>query len=108
MSKEALARRVGLPTFTLTKTCESSDPNSIRRVISTESDAVTYYCKAITVPTIGPFNCNNLPIVVDANGAPWRESCLFILSRLENAIGHANMKTFVGIVDDLAAFLGRH
>jgi integrase len=104
MSKEALARRVGLPTFTLTKTCESSDPNSIRRVISTESDAVTYYCKAITVPTIGPFNCNNLPIVVDANGAPWREACLFILSRLENAIGHANMKTFVGIADDLAAF----
>jgi integrase len=104
MTKETLARRVGLPTFTLTKTCESSDPNSIPRVISTTSSAVTYYCKPITVPTVGPLNCNNLQIVVDANGAPWREACLYILSRFESVVGHANMKTFVGIADDLAAF----
>lgn len=104
MTKETLARRVGLPTFTLTKTCESSDPNSIPQVISTTSSAVTYYCKPITVPTVGPLNCNNLQIVVDANGAPWREACLYILSRFESVVGHANMKTFVGIADDLAAF----
>ena len=104
MTKETLARRVGLPTFTLTKTCESSDPNSIPRVISTTSSAVTYYCKPITVPTVGPLNCNNLQIVVDANGAPWREACLYLLSRFESVVGRANMKTFVGIADDLAAF----
>lgn len=104
MTIEAKARRLALPSFTLTQTCGVNDPGAIKRIIPTSNGEVTYYYRQISVPVVGSYSYNNFQIVVDHRGAPWREACLYILSRLEGSIGRSGMKTFIVIGGDIAEF----
>ncbi len=93
------ARRVILPTFLLTEVCDKHDDGAISQTIPTTSstNVTTYYTK-----TVGD-GYNRLPVVLQGNGAPWQEACLYILSRLESAY-RPHMSTYSSIADDLTHF----
>lgn len=46
---------------------------------------------------------NLYPVVLDANGVPWAEANMYLLSRIEDAV-EPNMSTYSGIADGLGAF----
>jgi len=100
------ARRIALPVFTLTETCKKNSPRAARREVQAGNQCPVqeYFYRPVAARGENLGSYNNLQIVVDGNGAPWREACLYILSRLENSFGRASMKTYAGIADDLAAY----
>lgn len=107
---ESVSRKVVLPAFTLTEICKESDPGAVTRkiLLTSVTDPHTYYYRPIHRPVVfgkrsESYNYNLMPVVVDGSGALWRETNLYILSRLEGAAS-PSMATYSGIADDLAAF----
>jgi hypothetical protein len=104
------ARRVILPSFTLTTTCDASDPEAVSVTIPrlNGKSPYTYYRRSVLKPfgwsdNQNTYSYNRLPIILKGDGSPWTEANLYILSRLESDINH-NISTYHVISDDLSAY----
>lgn len=104
------ARKLVLPSFTLTEVCEATADNSTF-VSFPKNHADTlpgYHLRPINRTNHfskrgNTYSYNLMPVVVDGQGALWTEANLYLLSRLDAAIS-PNMASYHSIADDLAAF----
>src|ERR1700722_4468557 len=86
------AKKVVLPRFILTELSDASDQEATRIASALEP----YYSRPKLVPAEGKrrdgkpnwvkHQFNLFPVVLDASGAPWAETVIYLLSRLENAL----------------------
>lgn len=103
------AKKIVLPTFTLTEVCEEHDEGAVRRTIENkDGECVVYYFRPTQRPfeyeATGPtYQYNVMPVVTNSTGAPWHEANLYILSKLEHVFV-PKMPTYHSIADDLTAF----
>lgn len=101
-----LRRKVLLPVFRLTETCEESDPLGFKREIKQGKgrEAFTYYCRPVAEPhSEALINYNLFPIPLDRAGKPWGLATNFLLARLEGE-SRPNMVSYLSRADDLGAF----
>lgn len=99
-------RKILIPAFTLTETCDAGDPRAIERTIPSQGGRkfFRYYFRNV----VNPFDrtqssYNLLPVILDKRSVPWELGTLFIFDRLE-AESFPNMVTIKSLADDLGAF----
>jgi integrase len=104
------AKTVVLPSFSLTETCDEEDDGSTKVVIPkiTGADSRTYFRRNLcagnrSIICSDAYRYNFFPIVLCADGSPWKEGNLFILSILEGFINPV-MATVQSIASDLADY----
>jgi integrase len=99
---EESAKKLLLPTFTLTKTCNEDLPGAIERKLPfNQAENKKYY---FYFDSSNSSQYNLFPIVVAANGSPWAEANIYLLERIAST--HApTLSTYHSIADDLAAYL---
>ncbi len=107
--KPKTARKLLLPRFELTELSNELDPAATKVEVLGE----TYYVRPKMVPDEGKrrdgkprwvkHQFNLYPVVLDADGVPWAEANVYLLSRLE-ASPYPVMSTYAGVADDLAAY----
>lgn len=109
------AKKILLPRFVLTETCEVTDSGAFQVKIgeSPLTPAGVYYIHPKQVarsgerrdgkPVWGTQRINLFPMVIDSHGVPWAEANVYILSRLEGAIEPV-MSTYSSIAADLVAY----
>lgn len=106
------ARKLTLPSFVLTEICDVADQGAVRISIPDGAGETVYYERPKRTFTgvridgkpnwkISQFNL--FPVVLCANGLPWEEATIYILSRLEDVID-PSITTYSGIADDLSAY----
>lgn len=105
-----LAKKLLLPRFELTELTGEDDPSASK--VAVLGDA--YYVRPKLVPDEGKrrdgkprwvrHQFNLFPVVLDAQGAPWAEANVYLLSRMEGVLNPV-MSTYAGVADDLAAYL---
>lgn len=107
-------KKVVLPTFSLTETCDENAPGAIRRTIPAVGGRPeqAYFIRQVATevaegrkdtPRWVRYDYNLFPLVIDKHGAPWDVAVAYILSRLQGQTA-PNMTTYDGIADDLGAF----
>lgn len=106
-----LARKLVLPRFIVTELAEESD-GAAEKIVISPSDI--YFARPKMVPGESgrrdgkpnwvPSQFNLYPVILCADGAPWPEANMWILSSLENKV-MPNMASFTSISDDLTAYL---
>lgn len=104
------ARKLVLPSFTLTEVCESADVGAITHAFPkvVAANPAEYHVRPVYrgdhfSKRGNAYNYNLMPVVVDGIGTLWAEANLYLLSRLE-AVVTPNMASYHSIADDLAAF----
>lgn len=104
------ARTVVLPSFCLTETCGAKADGASKVVIpkTSDTDEQTYHRRNLGAGSrriLGndAYSYNFFPVVLCADGSPWREANLFILYKLEGSTKPA-MATFQSIASDLADY----
>lgn len=111
------ARKVILPKFVVTELAEEGDIAASRVVIASggrTDGGVTYFSRPKMVPGESsrrdgkpkwmPSQFNLYPMILGADGAPWPEANMWILSTLEDK-AQPNMSSFASIAEDLSAYL---
>ena len=80
MTEHKTLRQV-LPVFTLTEVCGKDDQGAVKRVLP-RKDVLTseYYYRNIQLSRSEQFNINQMEMVLNPDGSPWAEACLYILS----------------------------
>ncbi|SOZ16393.1 tyrosine-type recombinase/integrase [Cupriavidus taiwanensis] len=115
MSGKLTGKKVVIPAFSLTETCEKDDPGAIKRSIAVidEQPAQNYYFRPVAAEREAGRKrtakwvrqeFNWFPLILDQNDQPWDVAVVYFLSKLQGLVA-PNMTTFQGIADDLAAFL---
>lgn len=108
------ARKIVLPCMLVTEIAEATDDGAIRiRLPKSYPDEdyfvrprqdVAYIPKRLSDISISSnVRFNLFPIVSDAEGAPWAEANVYLLSRIMNSY-LPTMSTYSSIADDLAAY----
>lgn len=108
------ARKILLPSLIVTELAEETDDGAIRIALPKSSLQEAYFVRPkqaethVTrgqsthlLPTGGQFNL--FPLVLDAEGIPWAEANIYLLSRIKDSLAPA-MSTYSCIADDLAAY----
>jgi hypothetical protein len=101
-----LRRKVLIPSFRLTETCDGSDPLAFKREIKQGKgrEAFCYFYRPVFEPhSERRFNYNLFPIPLDRQGKPWGLATNFLLDRLEGE-SRPNMVSYQSLADDLGAF----
>ena len=107
------ARKVTLPTLTLTEVVEPKDLNGSETLVSDHSAINSYFTRLrgarestisldLELRENNPFNL--FPVVLDSQGSPWPEANLYLLSRVKNCAS-PDMTTYSNIAGDLAEYL---
>lgn len=107
--KSADARKLVLPRFELTELSDEHDSAATK----IEVLGSAYYVRPKLIPDEGQrrggrphwvrHRFNFFPLVLDADGVPWGEANVYVLSRLEGVLNPV-MSTYAGIAEDLAAY----
>lgn len=101
-----LRRMVQIPVFTLTETCEASDPRGVQRSIPQWKgrEAFTYHHRPVVESiTLQGHNYNLFPVILDRCGAPWGLANNYLLSKLE-AEARPNMNSCMSLAHDLGSY----
>ncbi|TIC82270.1 integrase [Crenobacter intestini] len=105
-----VARKIVLPRLVVTEVSTIEAPGSqrielpggqdyfVQRIFQEETDS-----RMDGKPRWMGARFNLYPVVLAADGAPWAEANVYILSRLEESLD-PSMSTYLGIADDLTAF----
>ena len=107
------SRKILLPRLTLTKVVTAEDPGAIRVALPDGAPSPAYFVQPIhseidserrdRLPLWMGTRFNLFPLVLDANGAPWAEAVIYVLSRLQGTVA-PSMDTYSSIASDLSAF----
>ena len=115
MDRPRSARKLILPTFVVTETAASDEVGAVKVSIPPGENrpGTTYHTCAKKVAVDGErrdgkprwveHQFNLFPVVLDGDGVPWAEACVYILARLENHLKPV-MSTYASIAEDLAAY----
>lgn len=105
-----LPRKIIIPAFILTEVCCEHDSGALLRQVKTTAPASDYSYHFRPVirgcefeDKEDGYKYNLLPIIINGDGIPWKEACLYIFSRLE-ASRMRSMSTYTGIALDLVDF----
>lgn len=101
-----LRRKVLIPVFTLTETCEADDPRSLKRTIHQGKgrEAFNYHHRPVIDSVTGQgHNYNLFPVVLDLTGVPWGLATNYLLSKAE-AESRPNMNSYLSQADDLGSY----
>lgn len=108
------ARKILLPTLALTELSDATDDTAVRVDLPRGSSFTHYFvrpkqdedglsyrfaCKSQRAGS----RFNLFPLVLDAEGRPWAEANVYILSRVRDCLAPV-MSTYSSIADDLAAY----
>ncbi len=105
------ARKITLPVIEVTELCQFDDKGAKLVTDCLES----YFVRSVDTlvddfgnrldgqPRWGHSHFNLFPVVLEGNGQPWAEACIFLLSSAENS-PDAEMRTVDGRALDLAAY----
>lgn len=99
-------RKIDLPVFIRTETCDKDDEGSVARSIKQGigRDALTYFFRPFVDSGTGVrCNYNLFPVVFNRDGSPWSLACIYILDKLEGET-RPNMESYKSIAEDLGAF----
>lgn len=91
------AKKIQLPTLVVTQLAEATDLGAIQVPLPAGSPDKVYFVR----PKQERFNL--FPLVLNADGAPWAEANIYLLSRMKESMTPA-ISTYSCIADDLAAF----
>ena|GEM_PF-4738622 len=92
-NKNAVATRLILPTFSLTETCEPTNPGAkFREVSYGKGKTQGYYYKLLSEPFTRTnyrerYQWNQYPVMINDDGSPWIEANLY----LRNYSAHSAM-----------------
>jgi len=103
-----LASKIILPVFELTEICNETDLNAQYREIISGNPSTGYYYRPVedNFPSTKyreRYRWNQFPVVLNADGSPWEEACLFLLDLIESN-HNPNMTTYSGKSYELVAF----
>lgn len=96
------AKRVVLPVFSLTETCELESAGSLKRRLPNNKSG--YYYRPVSAECNVPFNVNNMEMVLNPDGSPWPDACLYLLSRMEDNYDSRHVIASSNTASDLTAF----
>jgi integrase len=108
------AKKILLPQLVLTEVATATDEGATQVSFDVGNEPTTsYYRKRKLVeaefgrndglPCKVLFQANLFPVVLDAQGCPWAEAVMYLLSRLEQDVTPV-MTTYASLADDLAAY----
>ncbi len=104
MSELKVSRQV-LPVFTLTEICSVEDEDAVKRVIPVKSTSRTeYYYRTVKLSKKDLFRVNQMEMVIDPDGTPWTEACLYILSKVEDSYDYKGVISASNITSGLTVF----
>ncbi|WP_444997900.1 hypothetical protein [Aliikangiella sp. IMCC44359] len=104
MFKRKVVREV-LPVFSLTEVCSEDDEGAIKRIIPGEkSQRSKYYYRKVILDESEQFNVNQMEMILDPDGSPWIEACLYLLSKIEVSYDHKAVVSSTNTASDLTAF----
>ncbi len=102
-------KKIILPSFTLTETCNKSDEKSQTvNIAKSKNSRLTYFIRPVnTIDSIfesnKAYSFNYFPIVLCGDSSPWKEANLYLLDKL-NADYSPIMSTYKSIASDLADY----
>lgn len=104
MTEPKVTRQV-LPVYTLTEICSKNDEGAVKRIISAKSASHTeYYYRTVKLSESDLFGINQMEMVLDPDGSPWAEACLYIFSRVEDSYDHKGVISASNIASGLTVF----
>ncbi|UTV97927.1 hypothetical protein KDW99_11520 [Marinomonas rhizomae] len=104
MREQKITRQV-IPVYTLTEICNRDDQNAVKRLIPIKSASNTeYYFRTLKLSKTESFSVNQMEMVLDPDGSPWAEACLYILSRVEDSYDYKGVISASNIASGLTVF----
>jgi hypothetical protein len=108
------ARKIVLPSLLVTEIAEATDDGAIRIRLPESYQEEDYFVRPrqdeayiprrlSDISISSKFQFNLFPIVLDAQGAPWAEANVYLLSRIMESYP-PSMPTYASIANDLAAY----
>lgn len=104
MTELKVTRQV-LPVYKLTEICSKDDEGAVKRVIPAKSASRTeYYYRTVKLSETDLFSINQMEMVLDPDGSPWPEACLYIFCKVEDSFDHKGVISTSNISSGLTVF----